>query len=289
MADNTTGRGILLMIAAIFLYTLMDSIVKGLVLHYPVGQIVWARVAGQLVIVILVLRGRLLPLARTQLPWLHLFRAATQLGATMCFFLALVGIGLAEATALSDINPVLITVGAALFLGERLGPRRIAGVAVALAGTLIILRPGLGVFSYWALLPLAGATFMAANALATRYVGPRENAWTAMIHGAWMATLLSSCALPFFWQPIALADVPAFLAVGVLGSVAQLCLIRAYTMAEAGVVAPFTYLGIVTATFWGWLFWGELPDLWTIVGAVVIVAAGLYVWHRETRIRRGES
>lgn len=287
--STNAGQGILLMVLAICLYTLMDSVVKGLIDRYPAGQMVWARIAGQTLVVIVILRGRLVVLARTRFLGLHLFRAVTQLGATLTFFMGLGVMGLAEATALADIHPVLITLGAALFLGERLGPRRLAGVVVALAGTLIIIRPGLGVFSPWALLPLVGACFMAANALATRHVGPRESTWTAMIHGSWIAALLASLALPFIWVPIATDDIPAFVAIGLLGTAGQLCLIRAFTLAEAAVVAPFAYLGIITATFWGWLFWGDLPDGWTVVGAVVIAGAGLYVWHRETRVRRGRA
>ncbi len=286
---GATGRGILLMLGAIVLYTLMDALVKGLVGRYPPVQIVWARWAGQLVMVVLILRARLPALARTAYPGLHAFRALMQVAATALFFLSLLHIGLAEATALADINPVLITLGAALFLGERLGPRRIAGVGAALVGALIILRPGLSVFTAWALLPLAGAVCYAANALATRYVGARESAWTAMIHGAWIATAAMSCLMPFVWVPVQAEDLPVFLAVPLLGSVAQLALIRSFSLAEASVVAPFSYAGIVLATFWGWLFWGDLPDGMTVLGAVVIVLAGLYVWHREAQAARGQE
>jgi drug/metabolite transporter (DMT)-like permease len=286
-AIGPTGRGILLMLTAIVIFTLMDAIVKGLVDRYPVSQIVWARVAGQLVLVLLILRGASLPMARTRHPWLHLFRALTQLGASGFFFASLLHIGLAEATALADINPILITLGAAIFLGERLGPRRIAGVMTAMVGALIIIRPGLGVFSPWSLLPLAGACCYAANALITRHVGPRESVWTSMILGSVICTAIMSVVMPFTWAPVQAADLPAFAAVGVLGTLAQVCIVRSFTLAEASVVAPFTYLGIIMATFWGWLFYGDLPDAATVFGAVVIVAAGLYVWHRETRATHG--
>ncbi|MFN3970524.1 MAG: DMT family transporter [Gemmobacter sp.] len=284
-ALGPVGRGILLMIAAIVIFTLMDAVVKGLVGRYPVAQIVWARVAGQLVLVALILRGRVVPLARTAHPWLHLARAVTQLGASGFFFAALLHIGLAEATALADLSPVLITLGAALFLGERLGIRRILGVAAALTGAMVIIRPGMSVFSPWSLLPLAGACCYAANALITRHVGARESVWTSMIHGSWICTAIMTCALPFVWMPVAAVDLPAFAAVGALGTLAQVCIVRSFSLAEASVVAPFTYLGIVMATLWGWLFFGDLPDATTVAGAVVIVVSGLYVWHRETRVR----
>ncbi|HCZ01638.1 MAG: hypothetical protein A3D16_11850 [Rhodobacterales bacterium RIFCSPHIGHO2_02_FULL_62_130] len=282
-----TRKGILLMLLAIFLFTAMDAQAKGLIAKYSTVQVVWARFAGQVVLVLLFLGpARIGPTLRTQYPLTHLARSGFQLGATGLFFASLAYIGLAEATALTDINPVLITLGAALFLGEKLGPRRIFGVVMAMVGAMIVIRPGLGVFTPAALLPLACAVSYAGNALLTRHVGPKEGPWTSMLLAALFGTLVTSLALPFFWTPIALADLPVFLLLGMLGSGAQLCIIKSFSMAEASAVAPFAYLGIVTATFWGIVLYGEYPDLWTVIGALVIVAAGLYVWHRETAARR---
>ncbi len=285
-AISSTAKGILFMLLAVVLFTLMDAAVKGLVGHMSVPQIVWVRFMGQLVIVVVLLRGRSLAVLRTPYLGLHIARAVTQFATGALYFASLAYIGLAEAQALADISPVLITLGAAIFLGERLGPRRIMGVAAAMIGAIIIIRPGMGIFSPAALLPLAAAVTYAANALLTRAVAPRETAWTAMLYAALICTGLSSFALPFVWVPIALADVPQILMIGGLGTLAQLCIIRSFSLAEAGVVAPFTYAGILLATLWGYLFFGDLPDVWTFVGALVIVGAGLYVWHRETVLAR---
>jgi drug/metabolite transporter (DMT)-like permease len=274
------------MLAGVCCFTLLDAVAKDLTSRYPVVQVLWARLALQLVLVLLILRASVRTYIRTGWPALHVARAVTQVGAGAFFFASLPFIGLAEATALADLNPVLVTLGAALFLGERLGPRRIAAVAVALAGALIIIRPGAGVFTPAALLPLGCAVCYAANSLLTRAVGTRESIWTAMLWTSVLATALVSLALPFAVVPVAPADLWRFAAVGVLGTVAQLCIIRSLSLAEASVTAPFTYFGIVMATLWGILFFAEWPDRWTIVGALVIAAAGLYVWHRETTLRR---
>lgn len=190
--------------------------------------------------------------------------------------------GLAEAQALADISPVLITLGAALFLGEKLGLRRILGVLAAMLGALIIIRPGLSVFTPAALLPLGSAVCYAAFALITRRVGAHESPWTSMIYGSALGMIASSVLVFPVWMPVAPADLALFLLVGVLGSAAQLCLIRAFSLAEASVVAPFGYIGILFAILWGIALYGEYPDGWTLFGALVIVLAGLYVWHRET-------
>ena len=239
-AAPTATRGILLMILAILLFTAMDATAKGLIERYPAPQVIWTRFAGQLLIVLLLLRQHLGPVLRTRFPVLHFWRSAAQFGATTFFFLSLPHIGLAEATAIADLNPVLITLGAALFLGERLGPRRLAGVLVALVGALIVIRPGAGVFTWWAVLPLLCAVSYATSALLTRKIGAQESVWASMVYAALFGTI----------------------------------------------VAGLAYLGIIFATGWGNLLYGQWPDHWTVIGALVIVGAGLYVWHRETRASR---
>jgi drug/metabolite transporter (DMT)-like permease len=282
-----TGRGIALMLAGVCCFTLLDAVAKDLTGRYPVVQVLWARLAIQLLLVAVVLRGAARTHIRTGFPALHVARAVTQVGAGGFFFASLPFIGLAEATALGDMSPVLVTLGAALFLGERLGPRRIAAVVVAMTGALVIIRPGAGVFTPAAFLPLCAALCYAANALMTRRVGTRESVWTAMLWTSLIATGLVSLALPFVAVPVAMADLWRFAAIGALGTVAQLCVIRSLSLAEASVTAPFTYFGIVMATLWGLVFFGEWPDQWTLAGALVIVGAGLYVWHRETLRRSG--
>jgi drug/metabolite transporter (DMT)-like permease len=285
---GSNARGILFMLLAVFCFTFMDGQVKGLVDRYPAPMLVWIRFFGQLVVVFILLRGRFFTYLRSPYPAVHLARAITQIGATALFFTSLAYIGLAEATALMDVNPVLITLGAALFLGEKLGPRRLFGVSAALIGALIVIRPGAGVFTPAALMPLAAAGFYAANALITRWIGPKESAWTAMVYTSVICTTLTSLTLPFVWVPILLGDLPVFALIGTLGTIAQLCIIRAFTLAEASSVAPFAYVGILFAAFWGIVLFDTYPDRWTVVGALVIVAAGLYVWHRETRAQRIE-
>lgn len=286
---GANGLGILFMILAVFCFTAMDAQVKGMVDRYPAPMLVWIRFVGQLILVILLLRGKFFTHMRTRFPVTHVARAATQIGATALFFTSLSYIGLAEATALMDVNPVLITLGAALFLGEKLGPRRLFGVFAALFGALIVIRPGVGIFSPAALLPLLAAISYAANALITRWIGQKESAWTAMVFTSVICTALASLPLPFVWVPVASSDLPTFILVAVLGTTAQLCLIRGFTLAEASSVAPFAYLGILFATFWGIVLFDTYPDRWTVIGALVIVVAGLYVWHRETRAQRDEN
>ncbi len=123
--DQNNRKGILLLLLAIAIFATMDAVAKSLIASYPAAQVVWVRFFGQLLAVTALLRGRLLPEIRTSFPVIHFFRSATQFGATTFFFVSLAYIGLTEATAIADINPMLITLGAALFLGEKLTNARI--------------------------------------------------------------------------------------------------------------------------------------------------------------------
>ncbi len=278
---HTTRNGIVFMALAVFAFTAMDAVAKGLIAHYPTVEVIWARFVGHLALVLLYLGRRIAPALKTRLPWWHLARSLTQLGATAFFFASLNFIGLAEATALADISPILITLGAALFLREQLTPQRLIGVCGALTGALIVIRPGMGVFSPAALLPLACAICYAGNMLLTRLVGSRESPWAAMIYAAFFGSILCSLVVPFYWVPIAAIDLPAFALLGALGAIAQLFIIRAYSLTEAAVLAPFGYLDIVFASLWSIMVFAEFPDRYTMFGALVIAAAGLYVWRQE--------
>ena len=272
------------MILAVFLFTAMDATAKGLIALYPLPQVVWARFIGQLVIVLIWLGPRRLAAVHSRHPVLHLLRSVLQFGSTALFFGSLAFIGLAEATALADINPVLITLGAALFLGEPLRRHRVVGVLAAMIGAMIVIRPGSGIFTAAALLPLATAVTYAGFSLVTRHIGQRETPWASMIYAAAFGAVLSSLALPWGWQPIALADAWRFGLLALLGAGAQFCIIRALSLAEAAVLAPFAYCGILFATFWGLMLYREYPDLWTGVGALVIVGSGLYVWSQDRKV-----
>lgn len=280
-----TAQGILLMIAAIFLFSTMDATAKMLMSRYAPMQVVWARYAGMMLVVGLVLAPRLGPILRTRRLGLQLLRSAFLFAATLSFFTAISRMDIAAATAVMQVHPVLLTLGAALLLREPLGPRRIFGIGAALAGALIVIRPGTEIFTLTALLPLLGGVFYASYALTTRFLGRDEPILTSFVYTAIIGTLVASVLTLPVWQWPTPMDGAIFLALGATGALGQFLLIRSLTIAEAGAVAPFGYAGVVFATGWGLLAFGEVPDPWTLVGALVIIGAGVYVWHRETRAR----
>ncbi|MCR9155951.1 MAG: DMT family transporter [Rhodobacteraceae bacterium] len=277
------NRAILLMIAAIFCFSIMDATVKALAPNVGVLPALWARYAGQMLLVFVLVLPRLKTVVRTKYPGLQFLRSLLLMSATACFFTGLSLIPLSDAAALMSTNPMLITLGAAMFLGEKLGIRRIAGIVAALIGALIIIRPGSDVFSAAALFPLSAAVCYSAYALLTRRVGADEDVWTSLFYTGFVGTVLLSILVPFQWQTPSATDIGLMVIVAVAGTTGQLALIQAFSKGEAAMLAPYSYTGLAFAAFWSVIFFSEIPDFWTIIGSLVIAAAGLYVWHRETQ------
>lgn len=280
---SATAQGILLMITSIFLFSLMDVMIKSAAATVNPVQGIWARYTVQTVLVCLFILPRMPGVLKTRYPLLQALRSAFVVGATGLYFVSFANLPLAQVAALMQIAPVLITLGAALFLREHIGPRRAIGVAIALIGALIIIRPTPDGFTPWSLLPLGGALCYSAYVLATRFVGRDESVWTSLFYTALFATITFSAAVPFWWQALTLQETAFLLGAGTFGTIAQLLLIRAFALAEASILAPMGYSGLIFAAIWSLTIFGEPPDAATYLGALVIVGAGLYVWQRERK------
>lgn len=280
-ADKVAGIG--LMVAAVFLFTCMDTIGKTLMASYPVQQVVWARYAFQFVLISLPIPLLGLQLVRTRHPFIQTLRGLLLAFGTLCMFAAISVIPLANAYTVNFVAPLLITVLSIPMLKERVGWRRWSAVVVGFLGVLIVLRPGLGVMHPAAFLPLITATCFALYQIITRIMGAgtAESPLTMLFHLALVGTLVLSLVVPFYWQPVAPGDWPWLAAMGVLGGAGHLLLIRGLTLAPASLLAPFMYTQLLWGLGLGYWVFGDLPDVWTLVGCTVIVASGLYIFYRE--------
>lgn len=275
-----------LMVCALLLFSMLDVAAKYLTARHDPLQVVWARFASQCFWAFLLMAPRLPSLMRTDRLGLHILRSMFLFGASICFFTALSFMPLAEAIAIFEVAPLMITALAFLVLREPVGPRRWTGVAIGFCGAMIIIRPGGEVFTWVSILPMVAAACYASYAIATRFVGSSESPWTSFLYTALVGTAAASVAAPFVWTTPTPMDAMVMGTFGIVGGAGHFCLILALQRASASVLAPFTYVGLVFGTFWGFAAFGELPDSWTVAGAAVIVSAGLYVWWRE-RVRRG--
>lgn len=282
----TARYAIALILSAIFCFSIMDATVKAVGTTIGIIPALWARYGGQMVVVLVLIAPRLRHVIRTEHLALQLARSVLLLMATALFFQGLARIGLAEATAVMILNPLFITLGAVLFLGERIGLRRVVAILVAFAGAMLIIRPGGAAFEPAALYPLGAAMSFAGYALITRRVGRSEDPWTSLFYTASVGGLITTLLLPTAWVTPTLPEAGLMGVIALAGTLGQLLLIRAYAMAEANILAPFGYAGVLFATLFGLVFFAELPSLNTAAGALVIVLAGLYVWLRETRVAK---
>ena len=273
------------MVSAIFCFSIMDAMVKAVSPETGVLMALWARYSGQFLVVLCLISPRFRRVVRTEFLGLQLARSVLLLGATMFFFFGLSRIGLAEATAMMVMNPLFITIGAAIFLGETLGMRRIAAVVVAFLGAMLVIQPGTDAFQPAALLPLVAAVLYSGYALITRMVGPREDPWTSLFYTALVGGILMSILAPIFWATPSPRAIVLLLVLTGFGTVGHLMLIRAFSSAEASLLAPFGYCGLVFATIIGLVAFAEIPGVTTLLGALVIAGAGIYVWARERQVK----
>ncbi|HJO72836.1 MAG: DMT family transporter [Rhodospirillales bacterium] len=282
LAGLSSARGgILWMLGASLLFSTQDAIVKYLSADYSVVQLVWARFTLALAAIVLVTGPRLRGLLVTRRPGLQVLRGVLLLSMMGLFYTALGLIPLADATSILFLGPLIVAALSASLLGEHVGPRRWAAVVVGFAGALIIVRPGQGTMEAAALMPLGAAFLFGFYQIVTRLLNRWDRPLTTLTYSASCASLATSALVPFHWQANPTAAAWALMvALGVIGAVSQFSLIKAYEAAPAATVAPFFYVSLIWAVGYGYVLFGDFPDLWTATGALIITGSGLYVFHR---------
>ncbi|WP_439552538.1 DMT family transporter [Falsiroseomonas sp.] len=274
-------QGVLIQIAALFLFVAMDALLKLLVARYAVPQLMFVRFVFHTILVFAAVRlmtGRL-PF-RSRAPWLQVARSITLAVANFFFSMSLIHISLADATAVSFAAPVFTVALAALLLGEQVGRVKWLGVALGMAGVLVALRPPFltGEPLHWAmLLPLVTAAANTAYQLLTRKLAGLDDPHTTFLHTGIAAAFISALAQPFVWVEPEAWDWPLFAALGLLGGIGHCLLVLAFARAPASVLAPMSYTQLVWAGLAGVLVFGDWPDGWTLLGAGIIAAGGILV------------
>jgi drug/metabolite transporter (DMT)-like permease len=252
----------------------------------PILQIVWARMFFGAVLTLpfawqaVGLRG-LLP---DRLGF-HAARAAALVGSTGFFFGAISFMPIADSLAIFFVQPLLITALSPLLLKEHVGPRRWAAVAIGFCGTLIIIRPGFQDFNPGMPLAFASGTCMAFYMLITRRLARDEDPLMTTFHTSLMGAAMMSLTLPFLWQPPDTVEWGLLLLLAAIAVAGHFLIARAYTMAEASLLAPLAYTEMIMATLAGWWFFGEMPDGWTFFGVAILIACAIYISVRE-RVKR---
>lgn len=277
-------RGIAWMLLAMLMFVLQDGTAKYLMgSGHPVQQVVWARFAVHMLAVALLLNRRVLRVARSGRLGLQMWRSVILVVTTMLFYSGLRTLPLADASALFYLSPVLVTALSVPLLGERVGPRRWAGVVLSFAGALVIIRPGAETMNAAMLLPLGAAVSLALFQIATRQVSRHDAPLTSLFYAALAGALVTSAVVPFFWVAPDALGWSLLCLLGLCGVASQFCLIKSFEAAAAATVAPFVYSSLLWATAFGLVVFGDLPDASTVMGAAIIVASGIYIFYRERK------
>ena len=286
-AHNNTSLGALYTMFAMLGFASMDAITKWMVADYPIGQMMWTRYAVFCLFAWLVVRRRGLRSAwRTTRPWLQGGRALLAVVESAVFVLAFRYLPLADTHAVAATSPLIVIALGALFLGERAGPARWIVVAAGFVGVLLIVQPGFRELDWALLLPLLGAVLWGSYQILIRLCSRTDSPDTTLVWSAFVAFGVSTLIGPWQWKWPDAQGWALLTAIALLGALAHYALIRALDYAEASAVQPFSYTLLVFAAILGAVVFGDIPDGWTIAGAVVIVSSGLYTWHHERRRRQ---
>ena len=287
MIKQNERLGIFLMVITTIVFASQDGLSKYLATEYNVYMVVMIRYWFFAAFVMTISSrkpGGVKQVAKTKTPLLQIFRSLL-LVAEMCVtILAFTLLGLAETHAIFASYPLIIAMLSGPILGEHVGWRRWLAICVGFFGILIILNPGDGIFSPYALVPLAGAILFALYGLLTRYAGQYDNSSTSFFWTGIIGCIAMTAIGLNFWDPVSQADWSIMLILSASGMLGHFLLIKCYEVAEASAVQPFAYLQLIWASIIGIIIFGEQITTNVFIGACIIVGAGLFTLWRERKV-----
>ena len=281
-------RGIALILASTVFLGASDVTAKYLSATLPSIEIAWIRfLVFALIMSPAMVPGSPLYALRSQRPGLQVMRGVALLGSSLFFISGLRFLPIAEASATGFVAPLFVTALSIVFLGETVGVRRWLATSVGLIGVLIILRPGTGAFHPAAFFPIVSALAWACTLIMTRMMSGRDHAITTMTYSSIVGVCILSALVPLVWVAPSWHDILFGVFIGLASTAGQWIVVLAFRYADASVLAPFSYTQLLWVSILGFVIFGEVPDVWTVTGAVFIVGSGLYTAHRE-RVRRSQ-
>ena len=286
--DERSARlaGIGLMLLSIAMFSFGDALGKFLVSTYAVGQLLWLRACAALLLLAPFIWRNRAAFLQLERPWLQLVRVILSTLEVAAFFLATVYLPLADVITYYLAGPIFVTALSALVLREHVGWRRWTAILIGFCGVLIALRPSAQTFSLPALIALGGSLSFAVLMLITRSL--RSTPDIVMASSQFVGTFLLGAAMSSFgWVTPTPGSLLLFAAAGIISVTALFCVNRSLKLAPASVVVPYQYTMIVWAVLFGFVVFGDVPHPVTIIGASIIIGAGLYIYLRERSLGQG--
>lgn len=283
--QNRAVLGILLMIGGLALYPLSDAFVKHLMGTYSVPQATFLRAVTRLVplMIAVFFQGGFRHVLGTQHPSRHLFRLAVNLAYTLAFMYSISMGSLTLVYTLSYTSPFFMIVLSAILLKEKVGKERWAAVAIGLIGVVIAMRPGSNVFEWVAILILTGTFLGALNKILMRRLAETEHSLAIAIYPNLVMIVVMAPILLTMWQPMPWAHWGIFAIVGVITAAGQYAIAQSLRFTQASILAPIDYSTFFWVVSLDLFWWNRSPDVFTLIGAVVIVGSNLFILYRTRR------
>jgi len=284
--NRIAGIGFFCLATAFF--SMLDTTAKFASMGMPVLQVIWLRYVAHFLLTALVFNPVTSPDAwRFGNRRLQIVRGVFLLGSTMCNFTALQYLQLDETGSIMFAAPLVVAILAIPILGEVIGPRRWTAIVFGFLGVLVVMRPGLGGLSWHALYSVAAVLFAALYAITTRQLAGRDTPARMLIVSAGVAVVLLAPAVPFFWEwPTTGMQWFQIFLMGTFGAVGHWFWNLAHRHAPAPILAPFVYVQILWMIGLGYIFFANVPTVWTLIGAAIVILSGLYLLARERRVAK---
>ena len=269
------------MVSMTVCFSFLDASAKYISRELSLWMMLWGRYLFHFLFVSLFfLRGAPGNIIYTQRIKLQILRSILLLGAGVTFWGALMFLPLADCVIIAFASPLFVTALSVPLLGENVGMHRWGAVIFGFLGVMIVLRPGLGIVHWVSILPLISAFFYANIQITTRILGRTDHAFTTLFYTSVGGLLLSSIAVLFVWVTPSWEQWLVLVWLGFLGALGHFFMIKAFEIAPASLLVPFDYTTLLWATLLGFVLFSDLPDAWTILGAVIIILSGLYLIKR---------
>ena len=287
---NTRVQGILLMAVAVLIFAILDGLAKYVMQTLPPPVAVFFRYLIALVLAMILIErtGRPAIIISRHIG-LQFIRGLTLLASTVLNFIAITYLQLAQTAAISFTIPLWVCALSVPLLGEKVGIRRWIAVLIGFLGVLVIMRPGSMDFHWAMFLSIGAALCGSIYNIATRKVGGRDRAETSLFYVGLCGAGFAALPLPWAWQMPEGVEWLLLLGMGLAGGIGHFLLIQAHRLAPASVLAPFIYTQIIWMILIGLVVFGDMPDMWTLVGASIVIASGLFVFAREKTLGRDTS
>jgi drug/metabolite transporter (DMT)-like permease len=287
LSDNL--KGIVFLMLASFVFSIMALLIKLLGQHLHITQILLVRQIGMTIMVVPAILRNSPASLRSERPGLQLIRVCCALVAMLCGFTAVIYLPLADATAIFFAKSFFVTILAVFILGETVGVYRWSAVLVGFLGVIIMLQPGTDNFSVYGLLSLAGAAGAAAVMISLRLLSRVDSPDTMMTYAVLGVGVVMIFPGIYFWQEPTALEWLLLIAVGVVSYFAQKCNIYAYKHGEASLLASLDYVRLLWATLFGYLIFEQFPGGSIWLGAAIVIAAAIFMIYRETQRKRAWS